>query len=146
MSRLGGFNIGGINATGQVTFYPSSTYVISFLLKVPSMPGNWGLIDLETPKEAYTVPSWSDSSQQLQLVFSDEFNTEGRSFYPGDDPYWEAADLYYWVILTPDYLQSTSSFTISYRPQTIWSGMTHPLSLHKMVLSLLPFPKRIPII
>lgn len=32
----------------------------------------------------------------MELVFSDEFNTEGRSFYPGDDPYWEAADLYYW--------------------------------------------------
>lgn len=29
-------------------------------------------------------------------VFSDEFNTEGRSFYPGDDPYWQAEDLHYW--------------------------------------------------
>jgi len=33
----------------------------------------------------------------MQLVFSDEFNTDGRSFYPGDDPYWEAVDLHYWV-------------------------------------------------
>lgn len=32
----------------------------------------------------------------LVLVFSDEFNEEGRSFYPGDDPYWEAVDLHYW--------------------------------------------------
>ncbi|KAF8514413.1 beta-glucan synthesis-associated protein-domain-containing protein [Gautieria morchelliformis] len=31
----------------------------------------------------------------LPLVFSDEFNTEGRSFYPGDDPFWEAVDLWY---------------------------------------------------
>ena len=31
------------------------------------------------------------------LVFSDEFNEDGRSFYPGDDPYWEAEDLHYWV-------------------------------------------------
>jgi hypothetical protein len=30
------------------------------------------------------------------LVFSDEFNTDGRTFYPGDDPYWEAVDLHYW--------------------------------------------------
>ena len=30
-------------------------------------------------------------------MFSDEFNTEGRTFYPGDDPYWEAVDLHYWV-------------------------------------------------
>lgn len=32
----------------------------------------------------------------MELVFSDEFNLDGRSFYPGDDPYWEAADLHYW--------------------------------------------------
>jgi len=31
------------------------------------------------------------------LVFSDEFNEDDRSFYPGDDPYWEAVDLYYWA-------------------------------------------------
>lgn len=30
-------------------------------------------------------------------MFSDEFEQEGRSFYPGDDPYWEATDLHYWV-------------------------------------------------
>ncbi|KAF9060644.1 beta-glucan synthesis-associated [Rhodocollybia butyracea] len=70
----------GVNASGQV----------------PTMPGNWGLIDLETPQEAYTLPSWYDPSITLQLVFSDEFNTPGRSFYPGDDPYWEAVDLHYW--------------------------------------------------
>lgn len=33
----------------------------------------------------------------MQLVFSDEFNVDGRTFYPGDDPYWEAVDLHYWV-------------------------------------------------
>jgi hypothetical protein len=67
------------------------------------MQGNWGLIDLDTPKEAHTIPSWMDSSQKLQLVFSDEFNTDGRSFYPGDDPYWEAVNLYYWVMLHPNW-------------------------------------------
>ena len=36
------------------------------------------------------------NGDQWQLVFSDEFNVEGRSFYPGDDPYWEAVDLHYW--------------------------------------------------
>lgn len=30
------------------------------------------------------------------LVFSDEFELDGRTFYPGDDPYWEAVDLHYW--------------------------------------------------
>ncbi|KIK05421.1 glycoside hydrolase family 16 protein [Laccaria amethystina LaAM-08-1] len=78
--KFGGFNLGGINASGQV----------------PSISGNWGLIDSDTPLNLHTKPSYHDPSQTLQLVFSDEFNTDGRSFYPGDDPYWEAADLHYW--------------------------------------------------
>lgn len=32
----------------------------------------------------------------MELVFSDEFNTDGRTFYSGDDPYWEAANMHYW--------------------------------------------------
>jgi hypothetical protein len=36
----------------------------------------------------YNIHGYHDPSQTLQLVFSDEFETEGRSFYPGDDPYW----------------------------------------------------------
>ncbi|KAF7366334.1 GH16 domain-containing protein [Mycena sanguinolenta] len=58
--------------------------------------GNWGLIDQDTPKEAHTMASYHDPTKMLQLVFSDEFETEGRTFYPGDDPYWEAVDLHYW--------------------------------------------------
>jgi beta-glucanase (GH16 family) len=57
--------------------------------------GNFGLIDSETPLEAYTKTSIEDGSE-WDLVFSDEFNTDGRSFYPGDDPFWEAVDLHYW--------------------------------------------------
>lgn len=79
-SSLGGFNLGGINATGQVSH----------------LTGNWGLIDLETPENVYTIPSYHNPKEELQLVFSDEFNTDGRSFYPGEDPYWEAMDLHYW--------------------------------------------------
>ncbi|KAF9221801.1 glycoside hydrolase family 16 protein [Gyrodon lividus] len=75
----GGFNLGGINATGQL----------------PAMLGNRGLIDVATPKEVYTKPSYV-TGEMMDLVFSDEFNVEGRSFYPGDDPYWEAPNLHYW--------------------------------------------------
>ena len=46
--------------------------------------------------EVRTKVSWVDGSE-LQLIFSDEFNTDGRTFYPGDDPYWEAVDLHYWA-------------------------------------------------
>ncbi|QRV77885.1 glycoside hydrolase family 16 protein [Ceratobasidium sp. AG-Ba] len=78
-STLGGYNLGGINASGQV----------------PDMLGNRGLVDPDTPKSAYTRTSFIDG-QEYDLVFSDEFNVEGRSFYPGDDPYWEAVDMHYW--------------------------------------------------
>lgn len=54
------------------------------------------MIDPETPKEALTSKSLKDGETDYVLVFSDEFNTEGRSFYPGDDPYWEGVDLHYW--------------------------------------------------
>lgn len=54
------------------------------------------LIDPDTPQDAYTKQSMEDPSVTLELVFSDEFNVAGRSFYPGDDPFWEAVDLWYW--------------------------------------------------
>ncbi|KAB5591406.1 Glycoside hydrolase family 16 protein [Ceratobasidium theobromae] len=76
ISTLGAYNLGGINASGQV----------------PELPG---LIDADTPKSAYTRTSLVDGTT-YDLVFSDEFNVEGRNFYPGDDPYWEAVDLHYW--------------------------------------------------
>ncbi|KAF5393140.1 hypothetical protein D9757_001304 [Collybiopsis confluens] len=68
----------GINASGQV----------------PEI-GNFGLIDFDTPDDAYTKTSLRDG-KEWRLVFSDEFNQDGRSFYPGDDPYWEAVNLHYW--------------------------------------------------
>jgi len=62
------------------------------------MPWSFSLIDPDTPQEAYTHASWANpSGKPLELVFSDEFNIEGRTFYPGDDPYWEAVDLHYWA-------------------------------------------------
>lgn len=58
------------------------------------------LIDPDTPRDAYEVTSQytgDNKKRRLKLVFSDEFNTAGRSFYPGEDPFWEAADLHYWA-------------------------------------------------
>lgn len=81
-STLGAFNIGGINSTGQVP---------------QLVGGRFTLIDPDTPKEAMTRQSPNDPSQTFELVFSDEFNVDGRTFYPGDDPFWEAVDLHYWA-------------------------------------------------
>ncbi|KAI0034652.1 glycoside hydrolase family 16 protein [Vararia minispora EC-137] len=67
-------NLGGSNASGTM-FIPS-------------------LIDADTPQSAYTKKG-SDGNQ-YNLIFSDEFNRDGRSFYPGDDPYWTAMDFHYW--------------------------------------------------
>ena len=87
----GGFNLGGINATGQV----------------PDFLGNWGLIDKDTPKDAYTRKSFTSGiNDEYVLVFSDEFNQDGRTFYPGDDPYWEAVDLHYWGTVSKRKLSS----------------------------------------
>lgn len=57
--------------------------------QVPDI-GNFGLIDQDTPEDAYTITSYTDGSTEYSLVFSDEFNVDGRTFWPGDDPYWEA--------------------------------------------------------
>ncbi|KAG2004925.1 beta-glucan synthesis-associated protein KRE6 [Coprinopsis cinerea AmutBmut pab1-1] len=51
------------------------------------------LIDPDTPHSARTRIGFD--GHEYELVFSDEFNVDGRSFYPGDDPYWEAVDLWY---------------------------------------------------
>lgn len=71
-----GFN--SVNGTGQIT-------------KFPNFPD---LVDNDTPTDAYTRVG-SDGNT-YNIVFSDEFNRDGRTFYPGDDPYWEAVDLHYW--------------------------------------------------
>lgn len=91
----GAFNLGGTNATGQV----------------PKITNNIGLIDIATPQSAYTKASFANPNQQWDLVFSDEFNTDGRTFYPGDDPYWEAVDLHYWQTVSI-YLSASSELRI----------------------------------
>jgi hypothetical protein len=51
------------------------------------------LIDNDTPQESQTRMGFDGN--EYQLVFSDEFTKPGRTFYPGDDPFWEAVDLWY---------------------------------------------------
>lgn len=78
-----GFNLGGTNGSGQV----------------PDLP-LFSLIDKDTPQSALSRVSPADGNS-YHLVFSDEFEQEGRTFWPGDDPFWEAMELYYGV--TGDY-------------------------------------------
>lgn len=66
-----------VNATGQVPL----------LINLPSM------VDPDTDSQYHSRVGFDGFD--YELVFSDEFNKDGRSFYPGDDPFWEAVDL--WV-------------------------------------------------
>lgn len=66
--KSGTTNLGGVNASGQIAF-------------IEGLPE---LIDPETPQDVLTRTGFD--GKQYQLVFSDEFNQDGRSFYPGDDP------------------------------------------------------------
>lgn len=77
-----GFNLGGINGSGQIPDFP----------QLPR------LIDPDTPREVFTRTG--NDGHRYELVFSDEFNRDGRTFWPGDDPFWEATDYHYWCALT----------------------------------------------
>ncbi|KAL4742356.1 beta-glucan synthesis-associated protein-domain-containing protein [Aspergillus similis] len=54
-----------------------------------------GLVDPDTPESAYS--KMSADGKEWKLVFSDEFNTPGRTFFDGDDPYYQAVDIWYGV-------------------------------------------------
>lgn len=79
--KFNGFNAGGINGSGQI----------------PDLPNLPKLIDTATPSNVFTRTG--SDGMLYDLVFSDEFDTDGRSFYPGDDPFWEAVDLHYWYVV-----------------------------------------------
>ena len=95
-----GWNMGNTNSSGQV----------------PDIPNLPSLIDADTPDEVKYGIRKGYNGRDYQLVFSDEFNEDGRTFFPGDDPFvsllcsvivggsrtnafvcqWEAVDIHYW--------------------------------------------------
>ncbi|WVQ80501.1 hypothetical protein IAT38_002606 [Cryptococcus sp. DSM 104549] len=74
----GAYNLGGINSSGQVPL-------------ISNFPTP---IDKDTPQDKYTRTGFD--GEEYNLVFSDEFEKDGRTFFPGDDPYWTAVDIHYW--------------------------------------------------
>ncbi|CCE62970.1 hypothetical protein TPHA_0D03340 [Tetrapisispora phaffii CBS 4417] len=75
------------------------------------------LVDPDTPSSASTRVARDGS--KWKLVFSDEFNAVGRTFYDGDDQFWTAPDIHYdatkdleWY--TPDAV-TTANGTLSLR-------------------------------
>jgi len=53
------------------------------------------LIDPDTPSSV--MQRTGDNGKTQSLVFSDEFNEEGRTFYDGDDAYFQGMDFWYGV-------------------------------------------------
>ncbi|EEB90334.1 hypothetical protein MPER_11470, partial [Moniliophthora perniciosa FA553] len=68
-----------VNATGQV----------------PILNGVRELVDKDTPEDVKVRTGFD--GETYDLVFSDEFERPGRTFYPGDDPFFEAVDIWYGV-------------------------------------------------
>lgn len=71
------------------------------------------MIDPDTPKSAYTKNDYHGN--EWKLVFSDEFNKPGRTFYDGDDPFMQAMDIWYGVTIDlewydPDAVTTTDGY------------------------------------
>ncbi|CAR27275.1 hypothetical protein ZYGR_0I05490 [Zygosaccharomyces rouxii] len=70
--------------------------VVTFLTdyKYPQLSAiRTNLVDKDTPDQFKTKKAMDGSL--WKLVFSDEFNAEGRTFYDGEDQFWTAVDLNY---------------------------------------------------
>lgn len=67
------------------------------------------LIDSDTPESARSRTGYDGNT--YNLVFSDEFNLDGRSFEPGDDPFWEAVDLWYLSTADVEWYDSSQVYT-----------------------------------
>lgn len=77
--------------------------------QVPDIPNFRGLVDRDTPTDVYTKTG--ADGHEYTLVFSDEFETDGRTFYDGDDPYWTAMDFYYHVTADLEYYDPSAATT-----------------------------------
>ncbi|KAH7097755.1 concanavalin A-like lectin/glucanase [Auriculariales sp. MPI-PUGE-AT-0066] len=78
---------GGLRKLISNNVYVNGTGQAAVLATLPK------LVDPETPDSA---KAWTGYfGHEYELVFSDEFNQEGRTFFPGDDPFWEGMDIWY---------------------------------------------------
>ena len=94
-----------------------------------------GLIDQDTPQSVYDRVSPVDQSE-WHLVFSDEFNTPGRTFYPGDDPFWQAYEGWYsgtndYEYYSPDAINTTDD---GYLQISFEERQTHNLNFRSGML------------
>mmetsp|Transcript_40583 Transcript_40583/g.85189 ORF Transcript_40583/g.85189 Transcript_40583/m.85189 type:complete len:628 (+) Transcript_40583:141-2024(+) len=89
-----------------------STALIRIALAATALPKQCraGWIDPDSPDEAFSTTShYAEDTREYELVFSDEFEQDGRSFDDGSDPRWTAID-------KNDYTNEALHF---YRPQNV---------------------------
>eukprot|EP00965_Chrysotila_dentata_P185118 6111369-Pleurochrysis_carterae.AAC.2 len=77
----------GLSSAALLLLLPSVVAQCSFS---DAWPSEW--VDPDTPPEKCTIRSHRDGVEHI-LVFSDEFETDGRTFFNGDDSKWSAIDL-----------------------------------------------------
>lgn len=80
--------------TGALDHARPTTYSILTDYVYPQLSAiRTNLVDEDTPEEFHTHTS--KDGDEWQLVFSDEFNQVGRTFYEGDEQFWYAPDFHY---------------------------------------------------
>ncbi|ODV79209.1 glycoside hydrolase family 16 protein [Suhomyces tanzawaensis NRRL Y-17324] len=80
--------------SGVTSPHKPESYEILTHYKYPLLSAiRTSLVDPDTPTDARTAKARDGST--WDLVFSDEFNIEGRTFYEGDDQFFTAPDLHY---------------------------------------------------
>lgn len=83
-----------VTFTGAGHHYTPQVVALLTLYEYPQLSAiRTDLVDPDTPSSALSKKAKDGS--YWKLVFSDEFNAVGRSFYDGDDQFWTAADLNY---------------------------------------------------
>ncbi|EJD51387.1 SKN1-domain-containing protein [Auricularia subglabra TFB-10046 SS5] len=78
---------GGLRSLISSNIFVNGTGQAAVLATIPK------LIDPDTPTAAHSRKGFDGFD--YDLVFSDEFSVDGRTFLPGDDPFWEAQDIWY---------------------------------------------------
>ncbi|EGV62442.1 hypothetical protein CANTEDRAFT_109386 [Yamadazyma tenuis ATCC 10573] len=74
---------------------PPEVYeVLSPYIYPPLSAIRTSLVDPDTPKDAHQRKSFQ-TGEMWDLVFSDEFNADGRTFFEGDDQFFNAVDIHY---------------------------------------------------
>ncbi|KAG7451919.1 SKN1-domain-containing protein [Guyanagaster necrorhizus] len=96
-SSRGWENVNALEITlvGLIALFLGFPIVSHYTRTVNTVPG-YNLGEINSTGQVPDLPGFPKLIDQYNLVFSDEFNTDGRTFYSGDDPYWEAVDFNYW--------------------------------------------------